>query len=148
ENAKKGLEFAINFLRANADIEDESLLSSPLFMIAIAAFFVKRDGQLSKGEESQLLHWLFVANGRGRYSRGSTETLLDFDLNTINRGGTPADLLATVKQQFGRLDFDPDDFVGRNPRSPLFSLVFLALKAGGAKDWKSGLGISLTHSGR
>lgn len=148
EDAKAGLEFAINFLRSNADIEDETLLSSPLFFIAIAAFFSKRNGHLSKNEESDLLHWLFVANARGRYSRGSTETLLDFDLNTINRGGTAKDLLATVKQQFGRLDFGPEDFVGRGARSPLFSLVFLALKAAGAKDWQSGLEISLTHSGR
>lgn len=148
EKAKEGLRFALNFIRTNAGIEDGSLLSSPLFLIALGALFVKRGGVLSKGEESSLLHWLYVANGRGRYSRGSTETLLDFDLNTINRGGTPADLLATVKQQFGRLDFGPEDFVGRAARSPLFSLVFLALKAGGAKDWQSGLGISVTHSGR
>jgi hypothetical protein len=94
------------------------------------------------------LYWLYVANARARYSRGSSETLLDFDLNTINRGGNPADLLATVKQQFGRLNFAPEDFVGRAARSPLFSLVFLALKADGAKDWQSGLEIALSHSGR
>ena len=38
EEAKEGLRFAINFLRTNADIEDESLLSSPLFFITIAYF--------------------------------------------------------------------------------------------------------------
>ena len=103
---------------------------------------------MAAGEESDLLQWLYVADARGRYSRGSTETLLDFDLNTINRGGGPAELLATVKQQFGRLGFGPEDFAGRGLRSPLFSLVFLALRADGAKDWQSGLGISLTHSGR
>jgi hypothetical protein len=32
EKAKDGLRFAINFLRANAGIEDESLLSSPLLV--------------------------------------------------------------------------------------------------------------------
>ncbi|MGE3672574.1 MAG: hypothetical protein AB7K71_23075, partial [Polyangiaceae bacterium] len=32
--------------------------------------------------------------------------------------------------------------------SPLFSLAYLALKAGGAKDWYSGLGLSLTHQGK
>ena len=146
--AKRGLEFAINFLKTNAQIEDESQLSSPMFLLAIAAFFVKRNGNLAQGEDSDLLYWLYVANGRGRFSRGSTETLLDFDLNTINRGGSAADLIATVKQQFGRLDFSVEDFVGRDARSPLFSLVYLALKASGAKDWQSGLGISLTHSGR
>jgi hypothetical protein len=32
--------------------------------------------------------------------------------------------------------------------SPLFSLAYLALKAAGAKDWYSGLGLSLTHQGK
>ncbi|HEV2295269.1 MAG TPA: DUF262 domain-containing protein [Tepidisphaeraceae bacterium] len=148
EDAKQGLVFATNFLKSNAKVDDESLLSSPLFFIALAAFFNKRRGNLAAGEECELLQWLYVANARGRYSRGSTETLLDFDLSTINRGGSVGDLLSTVKQQFGRLDFGPEDFVGRGARSPLFSLVFLALQSAGAKDWQSGLGISLTHSGR
>jgi hypothetical protein len=38
--------------------------------------------------------------------------------------------------------------VGRGANSALFSSAFLALKAVGAKDWHSGLGISLTHQGK
>lgn len=148
EKAKDGLRFAINFLKANADIDDESLLSSPMFFIAIAYLSQLRREQLSTLEQKTLLYWLYVANARGRYSRGSTETLLDSDLSTLAKGGTATDLVETVRQQFGRLDFAPEDFVGRNTRSPLFSLVFLSLKAAGAKDWRTGLGISLTHQGR
>lgn len=148
EEAKNGLRFAINFLRTNADIDDESLLSSPLFFISIAFLSQKRNESITKAEQEQLLHWLHVANARGRYSRGSSETLLDADLATVSRGGTAADLIETLRQQFGRLDFATEDFVGKSTQSPLFSLVFLALKAAGAKDWKTGLGISLTHQGR
>lgn len=53
-----------------------------------------------------------------------------------------------VKRQFGRLHVEPGDLAGRGVNSPLFSLAYLALKAGGAKDWYSGLGISLTHQGK
>ena len=53
-----------------------------------------------------------------------------------------------VKRQFGRLTVEPGDFAGRGVNSPLFSLAYLALKAGGAKDWYSGLGLSLTHQGK
>lgn len=67
---------------------------------------------------------------------------------TIAKGGTAADLTETLRQQFGRLDFAASDFAGKNTQSPLFSIVFLALKDAGAKDWKTGLGISLTHQGR
>jgi hypothetical protein len=39
-------------------------------------------------------------------------------------------------------------FRGRGASSPLCSLAYLALKDAGAKDWFSGLGLSLTHQGR
>lgn len=146
--AQEGLRFAINFLRSNAGIEDESLLSSPMFFHAIAAVSRQKDNKLSGDEQRQLLHWLLVANARGRYSRGSTETLLNEDLAVIFRSGDIAALMDPVKRQFGRLHVEPSDLQGRGVNSPLFSLTYLALKAAGAKDWYSGLGLSLTHQGK
>ncbi|MBC8036444.1 MAG: DUF262 domain-containing protein [Rhizobiales bacterium] len=146
--AKEGFRFAINFLRSNAGIEDESLLSSPMFIHAVAAVSRAKDNKLNREEQKSLLHWLLVANARGRYSRGSTETLLNEDLNTIFRTGDLSQLLVTLKRQFGRLTMEPGDLAGRGANSPLFSLAYLALKDAGAKDWFSGLGLSLTHQGR
>ena len=148
EEAKAGLRFAVNFLRTNADLEDESLLSSPLFILLIAYYSHVCRGTLSAEAERDLLYWLYVANARGRYSRGSTETLLDADLGVVKKSGGPAELIEVVRQQFGRLDFQAEDLAGRGVNSPIFSLVFLALKAQGAKDWYSGLGISLSHQGK
>lgn len=147
-DAKEGLRFAINFLRTNAGIEDESLLSSPMFIHVLAAISRVKDNKLTGSEQRALLHWLLVANARGRYSRGSTETLLNEDLAIIFRSGDIAALLEPVKRQFGRLHVEAGDLAGRGVNSPLFSLAYLALKAGGAKDWYSGLGLSLTHQGK
>lgn len=144
EEAKEGLRFAVNFLRSNAGIEDESLLSSPFLVIPIAVFAVTRHEQMTQTEERNLLHWLFVANARGHYS-GSSETMLDADLNILFRGGDAADLLDVLKQKFGRLTFDAGDFTGKGWRNPLFPITYLALREAGAKDWWSGLGLSLTH---
>lgn len=148
EKAKDGLRYAVNFLRTNAGIEDESLLSSPLFFITIAYFSQARHETMTPDDERGLLYWLYTANAKGRYSRGSTETLLDADLNTLKKGGGPKELLETVKQQFGRLDVQAVDFVGRGVSSPLFPTVFLALKANDAKDWQTGLKLSLSHQGK
>lgn len=146
--AKEGLRFAVNFLRTNAGIEDESLLSSPMFIHAIAAVSRAKQNKLTKDEQNALLHWLLVANARGRYSRGSTETLLNEDLAIIFRSGDVKALIDPVKRQFGRLTIEADDLAGRGANSPLFSLAYLALKDAGAKDWFSGLGLSLAHQGR
>lgn len=146
--AKEGLRYAINFLRSNAGIEDETLLSSPMFIHALAAVSRVKDNKLTAEEQHRLLHWLLVANARGRYSRGSTETLLNEDLAIIFRSGDIFALMEPVKRQFGRLHVEPTDLAGRGVNSPLFSLAYLALKAAGARDWYSGLGLSLTHQGR
>ena len=146
--AQEGLRFAINFLRSNAGIEDESLLSSPMFIHVLAAVSRIKDNKLTAEEQRALLHWLLVANARGRYSRGSTESLLNEDLAILFRGEGIAGLMEPVKRQFGRLHIEPGDLAGRGVNSPLFSLAYLALKAAGAKDWYSGLGLSLTHQGK
>jgi hypothetical protein len=149
KKAKDGLRFAINFLRANAGIEDESLLSSPLLVIPIAVLAVKNEFRFSEEEERTLLHWLFVANATGHFTRGSSESILDADLNIIlRRDGGPGELLDLVQQQFGRIRFSAADFAGRSSRNPLFQTANLAIKHEGGKDWRSGLAISLTHSGR
>jgi hypothetical protein len=148
EDAKEGLRFAINFLRTNADIEDESLVSSPLFFITIAYFSHLARQKITRDEERSLLYWLYVANARGRYSRGASESMLDADLSILKKDGGPDGLIEVVRQQFGRLNFEPTDFLGRGAGSSLFSLVFLALKAKKATDWRTGLGLSLTHQGK
>lgn len=148
EEAKEGLRFAINFMRTNVGIEDESLLSSPMFILSLAAVSRVKKNQLTQKEQQLLMHWLLVANARGRYSRGSTETLLNEDLNVIFRSGDLNGLLEVLMRQFGRLTIEPGDLASRGANSPLFSLAYLTLKDAGAKDWHSGLGISLTHQGK
>jgi hypothetical protein len=148
EEAKEGLRFAINFLRTNAGIEDESLLSSPMFIHVLAAISRVKDNKMTHAEQHSLMHWLLVANARGHFSRGSTETLLNEDLAIVFRSGDIAALLEPLKRQFGRLHIEPGDLVNRGANNPLFSLSYLALKDAGAKDWFSGLGLSLTHQGK
>jgi len=146
--AKDGLEYAIDFLRTNAGIEDESLLSSPFLILPIAVASRKRKNRFTSKEAKDLLYWLLVANAKGRYSRGSSEGLLNEDLATLFREEPLDRLIDTLRLQFGRLHVEAADLVGRTHRSPLFSLAFLTLRAAGAKDWDSGLGISLAHQGR
>ncbi len=146
EKSKEGLRFAINFLRTNADIEDESLLSSPAFMIPIAVYGGLKNYSMSPQDERDILRWLYVANARGHYS-GSSETMLDVDLALLFGGNTFGKLMDPLTQRFGRLHVEASDLKGRGQRSALFSLAYLALKHAGAKDWKTGLGLSLTHQG-
>jgi hypothetical protein len=147
ERAKEGMAFAINFLKSNVGIGSPALLSSQFMLVTLAYHGHARGYSLSEAESARLKYWALVANAKGRYSRGSTETMLDQDLATIRQGGGAEELLERLKLQVGRLDISPGELEGRNRRSALFKTMFLAFRAAGAKDWSSQLAISLDHSG-
>jgi len=145
--ACRGMEFALNFVKSNAGIDSPALLSSTFILIAIAYFGHQRNYVIAAEEAKQLRHWLLLANAKGRYSRGSSETILDQDLAMLRTGGTVTDLIDRLRQQTGRLDIVPEELEGRNQRSALFKTMFLAFRDSGAKDWKSQVAIALDHSG-
>lgn len=142
-----GMEFALNFLRSNAGIDSPALLSSPFLLVTLGYYGHKRNYQIVAEESQRLRYWVLVANAKGRYSRGSSETLLDQDLATLRDGGGANELTDRLRLQVGRLDVAPEELEGRNQRSALFKTMFLAFRAAGAKDWRSNLAIALDHSG-
>jgi hypothetical protein len=147
KDAQEGMHFAMNFLRSDVGIDSPALMSSPFLMIALAFFGQSRKYKADAETAKQLRYWVLTANAKGRYSRGSSETLLDQDLASIRDGGGVQDLIDRLRLQVGRLDITPEELEGRNQRSAVFKTMFLAFKAAGAKDWRSNLAISLDHSG-
>lgn len=142
-----GMEFALNFLRSNAGIDSPALLSSPFLLVTLGYYGHRRNYHIAAEESRWLRYWVLVANAKGRYSRGSSETLLDQDLATLRDGGGANELTDRLRLQVGRLDVAPEELEGRNQRSALFKTMFLAFRAAGAKDWRSNLTIALDHSG-
>jgi hypothetical protein len=142
-----GMEFALNFLRSNVGIDSPALLSSPFLLVTLGYFGHKRNYQIELEESERLRYWVLIANAKGRYSRGSSETLLDQDLATLRDGGSVNELIDRLRLQVGRLDITPEELEGRNQRSALFKTMFLAFRSAGAKDWRSNLAIALDHSG-
>jgi hypothetical protein len=143
----RGMEFAINFLRSNAGITSPALLASPFLLISLGFYGAQRSYKLAAAEAQGLRRWVLLANAKGRYSRGSSETLLDQDLKILRDGGGFQELLDRLRTQVGRLDVTPEELEGRNQRSALFKTMFLAFQAADARDWHSNLVIALSHVG-
>lgn len=147
QEASQGMEFALNFIQKNAEIHSPTLLSSPFILITLGAFGHRHDYRLTPQQGDTLKKWILLANAKGRYSRGSSETLLDQDLASLRDTGETSDLLTRLSQQVGRLDITPGELEGRNQRSALFKTMFLAFRAQDARDWTSNLVIALDHRG-
>jgi hypothetical protein len=142
-----GMEFSLNFLRSNAGIDSPVLLSSPFLVVTLGYYGHCRGYRIRGREAEKLRQWLLMANAKGRYSRGSSETLLDQDLATLRKGGAADELIERLRGQVGRLDVTPEELAGKTQQSALFKTMFLAFREAGAKDWVSNLAISLDHAG-
>jgi hypothetical protein len=148
ERTKEALTHTLNFLKANLGIDSPSLLSSPFLIITTAYWSDKLKYQITSEQRQEFSKWFLLANAKGRYSRGSTETLLDQDLAVIRDGGEILSLLQRLTQQVGRLDFTPEELVGRTSRSGAFKTMFLAFRQDNARDWATSLEISPKHNGK
>jgi hypothetical protein len=60
--AKEAIRFSVNFLRANAGFEDETLLSSPMLVIVPGFYAWRKRFELNAEDEQGLKRWLFIAN--------------------------------------------------------------------------------------
>lgn len=148
ENTKNALRFAYNFINTNVRVDNIRLLSSPYLLIPIAYYAWKKNEQLNDKEVNQLLLWFYVAHMKGRYSKGSSESILDSDLNIIKNGGRLEQLLDHLKLQVRDYTVTESDLKFKTRRSPYFSLLFLIAKQKGVKDWFTGFGISEKNAGR
>jgi len=149
ELAKEGMNYSLSFLRSNVKIESPALLASKFIAITIAKYGHKKRYALSSDEEKLLRYWVLLANTKGRYSRGSSETLLDQDLTILKKDGDVIkDLIDALNIQVGRLDIQPYDIKGKDRKSAYLKTMFLAFKADDARDWKDQLEISISHGGR
>ena len=125
KTATDGLDYAINFLRQNAGIDNLSYLSSPFLLIPIAVYWIlKKNEVLTPEEEKKLLRWFYLAHMRGHYSMGSSESILEADLGVLFRGKSLDDLIQRLLLHVKKFNVDTDDLFGRGIRSPFFSMLY------------------------
>lgn len=148
KRTQRALDFAVNLAQQNLGVDSPALLSSPFLLIATAYWGSQMDFKISDEEANAFRKWFLLANAKGRYSRGSTESLLDQDLVALRGEDKVAALTQRLIQQVGRLDFTAADLVGRTSRSGAFKTMFLAFRADGAADWSTKLRISPKLAGQ
>jgi hypothetical protein len=146
ERTQRVFDFAVDFAVKNLQVNSRALLSSPLLLITTAYWADRRDFKIDPEEAAAFRTWFLIASAKGRYSRGSSESVLDQDLALLRNRGGATELLQRLEQQFGRLEFLPTDLVGRNTQSGVFKAMFMLFKENGADDWATSLRISPKHA--
>ena len=129
DKLKRGMEFALNFLKTQRRDRQPGSTGVAVPPGDPRLPWAQARLPLNPRGVRALRFWVLLANAKGRYSRGSSETILDQDLATLRDGGTIArpDRPATAT---GRVDSTPrpEELRGRNQRSALFKTMFLAFR--------------------
>lgn len=141
----KGLRYAIDFLRRSAKIDTASVLPSNCLLIPIVCLAVKNGYYFPRALEQKALRWLYEAVIWGRYSGGPVDTVLDEDLAAIRDGGEdPFDaMIEKIRLQSGRLEIKEEDIAGKTTHSPIFCMMYVLARRGGARDWGTGLPVAV-----
>ena len=146
KDADNAMEHAVKFLRNNVEIENSVLIVSPFIAVTIAYHGYKSEFKINPDEEKKLRYWALTANMKGRYSRGSSQTLLDQDIRAIGESdsGSKAErLLINLEKQMGHLDTKTTDLSGLGVQSAYFKTMFLAFQDAGAGDWFSSVNMNI-----
>ena len=146
-NTKEAIDFTLAYLTQNFDVENQNLLSSPYFITTIAYFAHSKQKSISEEDTKILKKWFLIANAKGRYSWGSSETKLDEDSTAIKQGNINK-LLDIISGQFGRLEITEEDLKGKNRTSGFFKTIFTLMHKNKARDWNTDLVISMKHPGK
>lgn len=148
EKTKKGLRYAIDFLKNNANVGTIDNLSSPFLLVPIAVYGVLHDENLSSEEEKYLMKWFYLAHMHGHYGRGSSEGILDADISVLFKGKSLKDLIEVLRSQIKQFGLSASDIAYKNAASPLFKMLYFVLRHNKAKDWQTGMLLSDEVSGK
>jgi Protein of unknown function DUF262 len=88
----------------------------------------------------KVLYWYVHSALWGRFS-GSTETVLQQDYDTVERGGIDALIGTLERSRGGQLTIGPDDFGGSTRGARFYPLMYLLTRVDGARDFGSGLAL-------
>jgi hypothetical protein len=147
--AEKSIDFFLNLISSRLGLDHDRVLSSRFAFPLLSRYFWLRGGALSDPTERDLLlYWYVHTILWGRYA-GSTETILNQDLEQIeNLDGGVDPLLQQLRQNRPDLRLRPDDFTGWNRGSRFYPLLYLLTRVHGALDWETGVGLSAHTLGK
>lgn len=141
--AEKAIDTLLDMIAGRLGLDGGAVLGGPACFPLMARYLMQRSGHLSDyRERDKLLYWYILTFLRGRYA-GSTETILNQDLNAIKDSNGALDrLIALLRQNRGDLRVHPSDFMGWNRGARFYPLLYMLTRMSHAQDWETGIELS------
>ena len=126
---------------------DRVLASKYAISTMIGYLRAQQTTKLDNAQWNKLMYWYIHSFLWGRYA-GSTESVMAQDLNVLAEGEGIDGLLRLLRLQRGDLTLKPDDFWGWSTGARFYPLLYLLTRVNHAKDFGSGIELSLSLLGK
>ncbi|NLN76942.1 MAG: hypothetical protein GX139_11640, partial [Armatimonadetes bacterium] len=147
KRAEKAVDVIINMISGRLGLDHDRVLGSKGSLPLLARYVAERGGSVGDHHDrDRLLYWYVHTLLWGRYA-GSTETILNQDLDLIETGGLDA-LINGLRKNRGDLRISPVDFSGSSLGARFYPLLYMLTRVYGARDWDSGLELSANLLGK
>lgn len=133
------LDYTFNLLQSQAYIDHTDEINSVYALIPIITYvYLKPNHKLSEEEIKKVVKWFYYSQIRFRYISQLPQKL-DKDLKIVANSQSPFDELLKIIEEERPLEIKSSEFVGRDIRHPLFSLMRWYFKSQGAVCLGTGL---------
>ncbi|MGH2584815.1 MAG: GmrSD restriction endonuclease domain-containing protein [Dehalococcoidia bacterium] len=143
QQAEKAINTLLNLIAARLGLDHGRVLGGPSAIPVMTRYLTQRGGHFANHEESdKLLYWYIHSFLWGRHT-GSTESVLNQDLDLIEQidGGLDR-LINQLRQNRGDLHLQPADFLGWSQSARFYPLLYMMTRMGHARDWETGVALS------
>lgn len=135
------LDYVCNLLQSQAYVDHTDEINSVYALIPLIAYvFNKPDSKLNEDEIKKAIKWFYYSQIRNRYISQLPQKL-DKDIGIINDNPNPFDTLLAIIDEERPLEIKASEFIGRDIRHPLFSLMKWYFKSRGAVCLGTGLSL-------
>lgn len=141
KNAEQAVNFLLNLVGDRLGMDHDRVLAGRYAFAALARYLAESGGRVDDlGVQQRLLYWYVCSFLWGRYS-GSTETVLQRDLDALEDGGIDG-LIDELVRWRGSLIVRPEDFNSWSVGARFYPLLYVLSRVGGARDLGNGLQLS------
>ncbi len=148
KRATKHIDSCLNMIGGRLGIDHDQVFFGRFGVPVMVRYLDKKNGALDENERDKLLFWFVQSGMWGRFS-GSTETVIDQDLEALEgaEGGLDK-LLSQLRMWHGGLRVEPGHFTGWSLGARFYPVLYMLTRMGAARDWGTGLALKASLLGK
>ncbi|RWK68312.1 DUF262 domain-containing protein [Mesorhizobium sp.] len=148
KRATKRIDNCLNMIGGRLGLDHDQVFFGRFGVPVMVRYLDKHGGTLDEKERDKLLFWFAQAGMWGRFS-GSTETVIDQDLEALEGPDGGLDkLLAQLRLWHGGLRVEPGHFTGWSLGARFYPVLYMLTRVGLARDWGTGLPLKASLLGK